>query len=34
VTDDDGMGPVKRLTPEVAFPESQGGREVYGQPGR
>ncbi|MBI5388451.1 MAG: hypothetical protein HZA90_27620 [Verrucomicrobia bacterium] len=30
VADDDGMGPVKRLTPEVAFPESQGGREVYG----
>jgi hypothetical protein len=30
VADDDAMGPVKRLTPEVAFPESQGGREVYG----
>ena len=30
VADDDGMGPVKRLTPEVGFPESQGGREVYG----
>lgn len=30
VPDDDGMGPVKRLTPEVDFPESQGGREVYG----
>lgn len=30
VADDDGMGPVKRLTPDVAFPESQGGREVYG----
>ena len=30
VVDDDGMGPVKRLTPEVGFPESQGGREVYG----
>lgn len=30
VVDDDAMGPVKRLTPEVAFPESQGGREVYG----
>jgi hypothetical protein len=30
VADDDSMGPVKRLTPEVAFPESQGGREVYG----
>ena len=34
VADDDGMGPVRRLTPEVAFPESQGGREVYGTPGR
>ena len=32
VEDDDQMGPVKRLTPEVAFPESQGGREVYGTP--
>ena len=32
VPDDDGMGPVKRLTPEVAFPESQGGRQVYGTP--
>ena len=30
VADDDGMGPVQRLTPDVAFPESQGGREVYG----
>jgi len=30
VKDDDAMGPVKRLTPEVGFPESQGGREVYG----
>ncbi len=32
VVDDDGMGPVKRLTPEVAFPESQGGAQVYGTP--
>jgi cytochrome c553 len=32
VPDDDGMGPVKRLTPEVAFPESQGGAQVYGTP--
>jgi hypothetical protein len=24
VPDDDGMGPVKRLTPEIGFPESQG----------
>lgn len=31
-TDDDAMGPVRRLTPEVGFPESQGGREVYGTP--
>ena len=32
VEDDDGMGPVKRLTPDVGFPESQGGHEVYGTP--
>jgi hypothetical protein len=32
VADDDAMGPVRRLTPDVAFPESQGGREVYGTP--
>ncbi len=32
VEDDDAMGPVRRLTPEVAFPESQGGRQVYGTP--
>jgi hypothetical protein len=30
VPDDDAMGPVKRLTPDVGFPESQGGREAYG----
>ncbi|MDR2762580.1 MAG: discoidin domain-containing protein, partial [Planctomycetaceae bacterium] len=30
VEDDDAMAPVKRLTPEVAFPESQGGTQVYG----
>ena len=30
VADDDGMGPIKRFTPEVAFPETQAGREVYG----
>jgi hypothetical protein len=29
VADDDAMAPVKRLTPEVGFPESQGGRQVY-----
>ena len=28
--DDDLMGPVKRLTPEIKFPESDGGRHVYG----
>lgn len=28
--DDDGMGPVKRLTPEVGFPETQAGAETYG----
>jgi hypothetical protein len=32
VNDDDAMSSVRRLTPEVAFPESQGGREVYGTP--
>jgi len=26
----DPMNPVKRLTPEIAFPESQGGAQVYG----
>jgi len=30
VPDDDGMAPVRRLTPEVGFPESQGGAQVYG----
>jgi len=28
--DDDAMGPLKRITPEVGFPESQGGAQVYG----
>jgi len=32
VPDDDGMGPVRRLTPEVGFPESQGGQQVYSTP--
>lgn len=32
VEDDDAMGPVRRLTPDVGFPESQAGREVYGTP--
>ena len=30
VPDDDGMAPLKRITPEVGFPESQGGTETYG----
>ena len=30
VEDDDAMAPVRRLTPEVGFPESQGGAQVYG----
>ena len=30
VPDDDAMGAVKRITPNVGFPESQGGREAYG----
>jgi hypothetical protein len=30
VVDDDAMAPVKRITPEVGFPESQGGPQVYG----
>ena len=32
VEDDDAMSPLKRLTPDVGFPESQGGGEVYGTP--
>lgn len=32
VEDDDAMAPVKRLTPEVDFPETQGGAQVYGTP--
>jgi hypothetical protein len=32
IADDDGMGPVRRFTPEVGFPESQGGRQVYSTP--
>ncbi len=32
VVDDDGMGPVRRFTPEVGFPESQGGRQAYSTP--
>jgi len=30
VEDDDGMAPVRRITPEVGFPESQGGKHAYG----
>ena len=30
--DDDAMGPTKRLTPDVGFPESQGGAQVWGMP--
>ncbi len=30
--DDDMMAPVKRLTPDIKFPESQGGTQVYGTP--
>ena len=30
VPDDDGMAPIRRLTPDVGFPESQGGAQVYG----
>ena len=32
VADDDAMAPVKRLAPDVGFPESQGGGQVYGTP--
>jgi hypothetical protein len=30
--DDDGMGPVRRVTPEIGFPETQGGTESLGSP--
>ena len=32
VPDDDGTAPLKRLTPEEGFPESQGGAHSYGNP--
>jgi len=32
VEDDDAMAPVKRLTADVGFPETQGGGEVFGTP--
>ena len=30
IKDDDKMAPVKRVTPDVAFPETQGGSQTYG----
>jgi len=30
--DDDAMGPVRRLTPDAGFPESQKGSQTYGTP--
>ena len=32
IPDDDAMGSVKRITPDVDFPESQGGAQIYGMP--
>ncbi len=32
IPDDDAMAPVQRLTPDVGFPETQGGKQVYGTP--
>ena len=32
IPDDDKLSPVKRVTPEIKFPESQGGTQVYGTP--
>jgi hypothetical protein len=32
IEDDDAMAPVKRLTPEVDFPETQNGAQIYGTP--
>ncbi len=32
IPDDDKMAPVGRLTPEVGFPETQGGAQIYGTP--
>ena len=29
IEDDDAMAPVKRITPDVGFPESQGGAQAY-----
>ncbi len=30
--DDDMMAPVRRITPDIKFPETQGGTQVYGTP--
>jgi hypothetical protein len=30
IEDDDAMAPVRRLTPDAGFPESQGGSQTYG----
>ena len=30
IKDDDRMAPLKRITPDVAFPETQGGSQTYG----
>ncbi len=30
--DDDSMGPIRRITPDVGFPETQGGAQAYGTP--
>ena len=30
IEDDDAMAPLKRLTPDAGFPESQGGSQTYG----
>ena len=32
IPDDDAMAPVKRITPDVDFPETQGGAQIYGTP--
>ena len=32
IPDDDALAPVKRITPDVGFPESQQGSQVYGTP--
>ncbi len=32
IPDDDKMAPVARITPEILFPETQGGAQAYGTP--